>query len=137
MQSFIVPNGLRAATRRAFWCAAVLGATGLIHAPASAAYCGPAADVSAVSRTALADARLLHLNVQPNDIYSVSIAAPYAEVVISPPAGMISWYYTKSGSVWKRIAVAAVPAAARKRLYPNGNFASCKNPHFANRGASG
>ena len=85
MQSFIVPNGLRAATRRAFWCAAVLGATGLIHAPASAAYCGPAADVSAVSRTALADARLLHLNVQPNDIYSISIAAPYAKS--SQPAG--------------------------------------------------
>ena len=34
-------------------------------------------------------------------------------------------------------AAGAVPPAARKALFPGGDFAACKNPHFLNRGASG
>jgi hypothetical protein len=140
MQSFIVGVGFRAANRRFFWRAAVLAAAalGLVHAPASAASCGSRADTEAVGKAAVADViRLFHMPAQPIDLFSVQVAVTYAQAVVSPPGGMVSLYYAKRSGRWKRVAAGAVPPAARKALFPGGDFAACKNPHFLNRGASG
>jgi hypothetical protein len=140
MRSFIVGVGLRAAHRRFFWRAAVLAAAalGLVHAPARATSCGSRADTEAVGTAAVADVtRLFHMPAQPNDLFSVQVAATYGQAVVSPPGGMVSLYYAKHGGRWKRVAAGAVPPAARKALFPGGDFAACKNPHFLNRGASG
>ena len=111
---------------------------GLTPAVASAAVCGPHADAEAVAKAAVVDvARTFHTRVGPGDLYSLQIAGNFAEAIVSPPGGMVSLYYAKRGGIWRRVAVAEVPAASRKAFFPGGDYTPCKNPLFLNRGASG